>query len=130
MKIRELFEDEELPKDGRGNVVVWDSKRRLEVLVPEKEIPTLTARNQLVGGALNMPTPSKYPEAPSLHNKQQSSPQSKQIAPTTKFGHFKQGFQKGFKGTNKFIKDLPHTPVGQAANKVNNFLQKQRQTPK
>ena len=123
MKIHELYEAMDLVRDGRGNVIVWDAQRRLEVLVPEKEAQTLQARHQLVGGALNMPTPSKYPEAPSLHNKNANSPEDPE--PTTAFGHFKQGFKKGFRGTNKFIKDLPYTTAGRVAGKVSSFAQQQ-----
>lgn len=116
MKIRELLEavDSELPTDGKGNAVVWDPHQRIEVLVPQGEVQKLIARNQIVGGALNISGPSRYPEAPgSSHNaKRNEKPVSQ---PKGALANFVHGVKTGYKKTDKFTKDLEYTPVGRAA---------------
>lgn len=129
MRIHEILEENfELAKDGYGNLVVYDPHRRIEVLVPEKEAAKLAARNQLIGGALNISGPSRYSEAPgSIHNKkQQAVPMSE---PKTALGKFTQGFKKGFNQTNKAIRDIEYSPIGQAATGISQFAKQSLKNP-
>lgn len=119
MKIHELFEDGNLPSDGKGNLVVWDPQRRAEVLVPEKEVARLIAKKQLVGGALNIGSPSHYPNAPSQHNYNSSNPNTPTNKPTSFLGHVKKGYQD----TSKKIQDFPYTKTGRAIGGISRFVQ-------
>ena len=125
MKIYELFESNTLPKDGKGNVVVWDPQRRIEVLVPEKEAAKLISRNQLVGGALNVSMPSRYPKAPSNFNSLRTDPDDQTPQTRGAVGNFVKGFKQGSKGVSNFVKDIEYSPLGQTARRIGQWTKKQ-----
>ncbi len=116
MKIQELLEGSanEVPSDGKGNRVVWDPHRRLEVLVKDKDFQQFIKTKQIVGGAFNLnhPTdPNRFPEAPVSKRSNTSNPAKGFL------GHVKKGYQDA----SKKVQDLPYTKAGQAIGGIAKF---------
>ena len=116
MRIHELFESPaiKVPQDGKGNRVVWDPQRRLEVLVPEKNFQQFIKTKQIVGGSFNLdhPTdPNRFPEAPVTKRTSTSEPAKGFL------GHLKKGYQD----TSKKINDFPYTRTGRAIGGISQF---------
>jgi len=119
MKIKELLEASanEVPSDGKGNRVVWDPHRRLEVLVSDREFQHFVKTKQIVGGAFNLdhPTdPNRFPEAPVAKRSSNTGE-----IPKGFLGHVKKGYQD----TSRKIRDFPITKTGRALGGIAKFAQ-------
>ena len=134
MRIHELFEGtlDNFPNDGKGNIAVWDPHQRMEVLVPIKDAEKMIASKQIIGGALNLKGPSRYPVVKGTNftqNRIDTSIPQDDPKPDGAWAHFKQGFKQGYKGTRNRIQDFEYTPVGKAVTGLTQFAKRVNKGP-
>lgn len=128
MRIKEIYESltDKLPKDGKGNVVIWDPQQRIEVLVPEKDVPGLVSRDQIVGGSLNMDEPSIYPPAKgTIYKAPRAVSKTPALEPNQKpsaIQSFKRGFTRGQQNIKSIKQNLPYTTAGKALSSINQWV--------